>query len=945
MPLLLRALRRAHLVRGVLAFTPLLLVAAPSAAQSANTRLPLPFDPAVTVGTLPNGLRYYIHARPVPAHRAELRLAVDVGSVLEEPTELGVAHFVEHMAFNGSRHFAKLEIQHQLEAMGMQFGADLNAATTSDETTYRLTVPTDRADALPTGVRILADWAHGVTFDSAAVDAERGIILSEWRLRTRAGGSDYRLTTRYVHEVLQGSAYGDRLPIGDPQIIQHVSRAELARFYARWYRPQRMAVVVVGDVEPRTVVKLIERELGTIPVGPRTPETSRGFPERTVPPITAPAYVVAVDSSSTLPSAALVYRLPPRAQGREALRSQFLESMVTQIVGERADFLALGTVSTDRPARAVRTLALQSTVTSRNVRGTLAKLMAIPAQVLAHGFTDDEVGRARALLLTQYEHAFDGRATLPSAELADAYQSVFLGGGSVPSPDTLLAAAREHLTGLTAISRDEVDSAARAILGQPGRVTFVRVSPDVASLDARTVSALGDSVAHAPQPTYRDQFQSLPWIASLPPAGRVDSVRQIPGIDAAIWMLSNGARVVLKRTGLNPNQIVIQAVARGGLSLLPDSEYIDGRLGLSALSAGGFGAFSPAAMQRKLGLTGAQAGVTVNVWDFVANIFGGSSPRDAETLLQLMHLAFTAPRVDTAAITRFRSETRASLRNPSAQAQQEFAAIRFNNNPRGRPVTAAMVDSLDVNRAIHVYHEIFGDASTFTFYIAGAFNADSMRPLVERYIGSLPSTHAVKSWRDTGVRQIEGPRTVSIAQSDSGYTDVNIVLHAPMPIDSTTGLRLDALGGIAQRRLAQRLRTQLAGTYAVGISVQTVVVPVPHVEMVINFNADPARADSLADAAIGVLDSLAKFGPTESEVADLKALERRQLELQLRDDMYWVNTLARNGVDGFGYANGLVSPDPSVEGLDVEVLRAMAAQLLDTKKAIRVFFRPRAGKR
>ena len=938
------------------------LIAGPSSlvAQSATTQVATPlFDPRVTVGMLPNGLRYYIQAHPMPVHRAEMRLVVDAGSVLETPAELGVAHFVEHMAFNGSRRFAKLAIQHQLEAMGMQFGADLNASTTGDETAYRLSIPTDRPGTLATGMRILADWADGVTFDSAAVEAERGIIYGEWRLRM-SGPGDYERASRYLRSVLRGSAYGDRLPIGDTRIIQHVSRAELVRFYKRWYRPQRMAVIVVGDIDAQAVERLVRQEMGAIPATPRTPETNRAWPSRDVPVQAAPTYVVAEDPATLGPTVSLVYRLPESPTGGEQ-RSGLAEEIVTSIVGDRVGEVPPAASILDQPARHARTWTLQSTAPG-DIRTTVASLVTAVRQVVEHGFTDEEVERTRRQILAGRERQYTGWNALSSSALADAYQGAFLSGGVVPAPDSALAIARASLSGPGAITRAEVDAAARVILDQPGVVGFVGFPSAGQHVDAELVSAIADSVRRTHTPIFvahRDTsgsnaarqgssaaetdsaLSARPLIASLPLAGSVDSVRQLSAIGVTVWVLSNGARVVLRPTRFNPDQILAYAVAPGGLSRAASSEYIDSHLSAQAISLGGLGAFSPDALQRKLSLAGSSASVSAGFTEMSTDVWASAAASDAKTMFELLHLKFTAPRLDTAAIADWKNASRAALVQPLNLAQQEFQARRSHFDPRQRPTSAAMMDSLDARRAFAFYRARLGDASNFTFFIVGAFSPDSLRPLVERYLASLPSTNAHERWSDNGARQPNGPEKIDLHAGVPGRTAIILSYTVPVKYDAAAPLRIDAIAQIAQRRVLARLRTQLSATYGVGLSVQPVQYPWSHAEVSLNFDADPGRADSLAQAALAVLDTLARSGPTPSEVAEVVAYEKQHLDVGLQENQYWLLTLSQNAWNGFDLSTGLVSPDPRAAALTVDALRATAAEIFSSaQKAVRQFIRP-----
>lgn len=361
----------------------------------------LPLDTAVTTGTLPNGLRYYLRVNHVPAHRAELRLVVDAGSVLEDDDQRGIAHFLEHMAFNGTTRFGKQGIVHYLESMGMRFGADLNATTGYDETIYRLTVPTDRPDAVRTGISILADWAHGITLDSAAVDAERGVILGEMRAQASASTP---VQERFAALLFNGSPYAQRVPLGMPKVIERAPRSALARFYHDWYRPDRMAVVIVGDFDKTIVEQQLRAELGAIPhAGP-----AREAPSRTIPwHHEAVAAVMAEPNISGASIAVSFRRLPAtrdttvsmHEQVVSRLRGQLVDRLVAGMLSERLDGLGRGKVAIEEPVRGAHMYTLRTSVPSSEVRTSLTALLATVEQARQHGFTADELKRASSWYL------------------------------------------------------------------------------------------------------------------------------------------------------------------------------------------------------------------------------------------------------------------------------------------------------------------------------------------------------------------------------------------------------------------------------------------------------------------------------------------------------------------------------------------------------------------
>ncbi|HEX6535949.1 MAG TPA: insulinase family protein [Gemmatimonadaceae bacterium] len=897
-------------------------------------------DSAATIGTLPNGLRYYIRRNATPAHRAELRLVVDAGSALEDSTQRGLAHFVEHMAFNGTTHFRKLDIVRYIESIGMRFGADLNAETTFDATTYRFTIPTDQPDALATGIRILADWAHGIGFDSAAVEAERGIIMGEWRSRTDAGGLGSRISERYFGELLAGSRFADRMPIGLPRIIETAPRAEIARFYHDWYRPERMAVVVVGDVDAKGVEALIHRELGAIPRA----NPGRARPSLVVPKRTAAAYAVVADSLVGDGSVTIAYRLPPLEHGtRAGFRQALIDRMVAYIVSERLTDMDRGTIGIEEPVRDVRTYTLRATARDGDARSALARLLGMVRQVVEHGFGPDELGRVRGYLLSTYENEFARRDALQSSVLADGYARCYLTGSVMQPVAAALDMAREDLSGADAISLDDLNAAARAAFAPSARTILVAASPrsKAGVLTESAVARVADSVATATTPTYASELQSMPLVAAPPEPGRVDSVRTLGVLGAREWVLSNGARVILDSTDFNPDQLLVEAIAPGGTSLAADSEYVDAQLATQALATSGLGTFTLPLLQKRLRGTAPSVSLTPFIGELNQGLSASSTPGDAETLFQMIHLAFTAPRADSTPIARWRGTLREQLASAQAEVERSIHAIVTRGNPRARMITPAMLDSLDPARALAFERARFADASAFTFYIVGAFHPDSLRPVVERWIASLPSTHAHETWRDLGVRPATGPGNIDAPVRPDARTTMQLAIAGGMTYDPESNMLLNAITEIAQRRLLDRLRTELHATYGVQVGASAARWPYPHYEIDVSFDAAPEQADSLAREAIAVLDTLRASGPTAQEVADVKSLEERRLQLGRRDNEYVLSMLVSNGWNGWDLGTGLADGDALLGVLVPERLEDAASRFLDTAHVLRIAIRPR----
>src|SRR5215471_9395545 len=613
----------------------------------------MPVDPEVLVGTLPNGLRYYVRANAKPVHRAELRLVVKAGSVLEDDDQQGLAHFVEHMEFEGTRHFPKQGLVDFLSSLGLGIGPDANAETSYDDTQYTLRIPTDQPGALDRALLVLEDWAQGATFDQSGIDRERGIVLEEWRLHLDA---DERTQDKVIRAQLAGSRYADRPPIGKPDIIAHAQREQLLRFYHDWYRPDLMAVIVVGDVDRDAVAAMIREHFASLS-GP-SPERPR--PTYDVPEHAGTRYAIVTDKEATTTAVQISDLRPARNQGsvggyREIMRDELFSDML----GARLDELArtanppFVSAAADRellPAPRTRDQALLQAIVSNNgVTSGLAALVTELQRLSRFGFTSTELARAKEAMMLTYERAVTESPDRESPSRADEYTRNFLQGEALPTIWQELAFHRRFLPGITLA---EVNKLTDNWFPADNRLIVV-AAPDGAGIvppDEKQLAAAMSAASANRLTAYVDAFNTgtgQTLMDSKPAAGTIVKTTQHPEAGITEWTLSNGATVVLKPTTLRENQILFRAAAPGGTSLASDADFVPARVADMVVPAGGVGKFNSVVLDRMM------AGKAVQVQPFIDEIDqgmrGGTTPQDLETMFQLMYLRFTQPRADPTA--------------------------------------------------------------------------------------------------------------------------------------------------------------------------------------------------------------------------------------------------------------------------------------------------------
>lgn len=924
----------------------------------------LPSDPAVTVGVLPSGLHYYLRTNSKPEQRAELRLVVNAGSVLEDDDQRGLAHFLEHMAFNGTEHFAKQELVEYLQSVGMSFGGDLNASTSYDEMVYKLTIPTDTARVIQKALQILDDWAHAVTIDPQAVEAERGVVLEEWRGSRGAGA---RIREQHDSLLYGGSRYAERPPIGLRTRIETARREEIARFYHDWYRPDLMAIIVVGDFDKAQMEAMIKKQFANIPA---TSAAARPRVTATIPNNAEPIISIVTDAEATSSSVQLLLKYPRGEPGtvasfRRGLVGGIYYSLLNQRLSEIAQranppFLSAGAGAGQLMGRTTSVYSLSASVKDNGIESGLAAMLTEVERVIQYGFTPTEFARQKKNMLRSIESSYAARKATTSASYAGNYISNFLIGTPMQSVEQSVALARELLPD---IGVDEVNQMAKewrattmSRSGKENRVENLVIlvsSPEKAGLrmpSKEALLAVFDSTvgtmsasAHRLEP-YKETVSTTPLVAHPPALGRVVSKGTIASVGVQQWRLSNGVRVFLKPTDFNADQLTITGYSPGGTSLASAADYVSTGLATEVLAIGGLGEFDRIELQKKLAGTRVSVGVSI---DQLSEGLGGSgSPKDAETLFQLIYLQFTAPRLDSIALAAFESAARTNLTNraasPSAAYQDSMRAILTQHNPLARPMTVAMIDSIDASRSLSFFHERFADASDFTFVIVGAFDPDSIKPLVERYLGGLPSISRKEEGRDLGIRPPKGVVRKMVYSGTEPKSETQLFFTGPATFAQETSYMLGSLSEVLKLRLTDKLREQLGGTYGVNVYVSLSQKPYEHYQVTIAFGSAPDRVDELAKAVFNVIESVKSDGATAAELREVTETQRRTQETNLRQNQFWLSSIATYDQSGWGLDEILLL-DESIKGLTAAKIKAAAQQYLDSRNYIQVSLLPKTA--
>lgn len=907
-------------------------LADPADAGSVPLDAELPVDPAIRTGTLDNGLTYYVRANHRPENRAELRLVVNAGSVLEGDDQRGMAHLLEHMAFNGTEHFEKHELIEFMESIGMRLGPDVNAYTSFDETVYMLQVPTDDPEFLSTAFQIMEDWSHAITLDSAEIDAERGVVVEEWRL---GQGASARMNEVQFPVIFKDSQYAERLPIGTEESIQTSTHEAIRRFYEDWYRPDLMAVIAVGDFDADAVEGLVRQHFeGLEPAADPRPRTTFEIPDQP-----GTDFAIATDPEAPNTSVAVFYRLDPAPEGTvgdyrrslvEFLYNSMLNARFQEITQKPDSPIVYGASAKGAMVRSKDIYQLFAGVPPDGVERGLDTLLTEAARVAQFGFTASELERTKVNLLRGIERAYDDRANRRSNGFVSEYTRAYLQGEPTPGLEYEYELYQRFVP---EISLAEVNEIGREWISDGNRVVLVNApeSDEVVLPGEAELLTVLDTAADKELTAYEDTVSDEPLMPVLPDAGSIVDTTRIAELDITEWTLSNGAKVVLKPTDLRDDEIRFSASSPGGTSLASDEDYVIASTASAVVNISGLGQFNLVDLQKKM--AGIAANASASIGEFSEGLSGSASPKDLEALFQLINLRFTAPRVDPEAVQAFLEQGRASLANQEATPGYRFTKrlteVRWQDHPRRQAQTLEWLDEWDAQRSFEFYQERFADASDFTFFFVGTFDLETIRPLVERYIASLPALDRDEDWSDVGVRHVEGRIEEVVHAGIEPQSQTRLYFTGPFEQVREQRVVLPAMGLVLQNRLRDVLREELGGTYGVGVSASQSSRPIDSYTITISFGSDPERVDELTAAVFAEIERLQAAPPEESEVADVRTNYLRSFETNQESNSWWLSTIAA----AYAYDRdplNLLTYEETVEAITPEMIQAAAQQYFST---------------
>lgn len=864
-----------------------------SAPKAVNLQQTLPFDAAVTSGTLPNGLKYYVRKNTRPANRVVLRLAVKTGSLDEADDQQGLAHVLEHMAFNGSAHFKPGELISYFESTGSRLGPHVNAQTGFEDTIYMLDLPTDKPIIVEKGLTAFADFAGGLTLDAKEIDKERGVVVEEWRGGLGAGS---RVRDKQIPVLFYQSRYADRLPIGKPEILKAFPPSRLRAFYDAYYRPSNMAVVVVGDLDAQKLEDMVKAAFGGITARGPAP----GARQVTVPLHTETLVSVVTDPEITQSSVSLIRKRPRGSSDtvgdyRRSLVQRFFEQMLNDRLDEisrRPDAAFLGAgIGGGGLSPDVETVSLGASVQSGKIAEGLASVAREAKRAREFGFSAGELDRAKKWMAAYYERAHTERDKTDSGAFAQEYLNHFLEGEPSPGIGFEYRLVQQLLPGITAA---EVTALGKTLLADDSRV-ILATSPQKADITVPTADELKAALAAVESTAvtaWKDTPSTRELIERKPEPAAIVATRKIDEVGLTVVTFANGVDAWLKPTDFKNDQVVFSLQAKGGTSLAPASDYVEASLSAAYVNLSGAAGLKALDMQKLL--AGKLAGATPFASLSTHGFNGSAAPAQLETALQLLYARFTQPGDDPEAFELLKRQLNSfvanRLDNPETVFGDKLEEVNTSGHYTSKPLTVDRVNTLDRAKMTTFYKQRFSNAADFTFFMVGTFKIDDALPLLAQYVGGLPSAGTSSSdFKDLGIAFPAATRRTTVEKGREPKSQTVISFFADPPgNDPMEQERALAATDVLEIALRDILREELGQTYTVSVDLSQGLPQRGGGHVEVSFGAAPDNIEKMTARVLQEVQRLQKEGPSEDLVTRAKETARRSYETQLRQNDYWL---------------------------------------------------------
>ena len=863
-------------------------------AQNIDLKQPLPINPKVKIGKLDNGLTYYIQTNQKPENRAIFYLAVNAGSVLETEDQVGLAHFAEHMGFNGTKQFPGNSMIDQLEKKGIVFGREINAYTSFDETVYYLTLPTDDEELFNMGLKILDGWAFGMLMTGEEIDKERGVIIEEWRVR---GGANERLRDKTMPTELKGSQYAKRLPIGTLENLQQFKYSSIRNFYKTWYRPDNMAIVVVGDFDAEKMEKMI---IDYFEMNDK-PSTPINRPSYTIPDNKEPLIAIATDIEATSTNFSLNFKQPHlntetvgdfRRNLTHSLFAEMLNARISELGEKKTAPFQFGYAYYGSYWSRVND-AFQLYFYAKENKGLQSFEVALTEikRLQQHGFLETELNRAKEELLSRYEKSAIEDSKRESRSIASSYGYHFLENYPIAGAENNYNFAKELMSG---ISLTEINNIINQwIKDENITVNFTLPEKKGVKVPAeKDFLSLFEKVKKMNTTPYVDEVSTLPFLAKEPKAGKVEKRTYNEKFDYTELILSNGATVVIKNTDFKNDQIVFHAYSWGGTSLYPDNKLLNAQFASNVIRNCGIGNYNPTELSKFM--AGKNCWVYPWTTDLGEGLDGNSTVKDLETFMQHLYMTFEAPRKDQEAFETMLDSWKTSINMQKNSPDYKFSLFNYKlKYPNDKRSIVQLEEShlkmMNLNEMLNIYKERFSNASDFVFYFVGNIDMETFVPLVEKYVGGISSTGKKEQWIDRSSDFSKGVVDKTLYAGIGEKSRFSIAANKPFEWNAKERLCVNVLMDIIDIKMTEDIREKLGGTYGVWFGLSPEAFPKPEISMNISLGCDPTRVDELTNAIWVILDEIIKNGPSEIDLDKVKKQLCNRREVAMKENGSWVD--------------------------------------------------------
>lgn len=902
----------------------------------AQMAMPLPMDPNVRYGKLDNGMTYYIRHNEKPDNRADFYIAQKVGSVLEEESQRGLAHFLEHMAFNGTTNLPGMTLRNYLQSRGVKFGENLNAYTAIDETVYMVTnVQTDIPGLVDTCLLILHDWSSFIALEDAEIDNERGVILEEERT---TGGANRRVMEQLLPKMYPGSPYGERLPIGTREVIANFSYQDIRDYYHKWYRPDLQGIIIIGDIDVDAIEARIKEMFADIPAPVNPAERTQFMIEDNEEPIVA----IASDPELTSYQIMMFHKqdVTPDSLKNDInyWLSQYVINIVTRMQNNRLQELTqkpnppfvYGYSYYDDYYISPTKEAWTNGVIAKDLQGieeAISAMVAETKRMQQYGFTASEYERAKADFMKHIESAYNERNNTENEKHVDACLDHFLHNEPMMDIETKYQLYQQIMPSLPI---EAINAIVKELIPENNFVMTLQAPQregEVLPTEEELLAMYNKAMTIEVEPYVEEVFEG-PIVAELPVPGTVKKEKTDKVLGTTEWTLSNGMKVIYKQTTFKDDEIRMSAYSQGGLTALPqDDPYTLQVLG-DIITLGGVGEFSAIDLPKVL------AGKKVNVSPYISTysegMSGSCSPKDLETMMQLVYLYFTAPRADEEAFTSEMQRTKAMLKNmelnPMITLSDSLNKVMYNDHPLVKRMTAEDYDKVDYAKAMEMYKDRFADPNNFTFIFVGNIDVETFKPLVEQYLASLNKNKRKDNWKNVGIEITEEDYVTHYQKEmKDAKTSVYMIYNGDMKYNLKNQVYMSVLSDVLDIVYTKTIREEQGGTYGVGVMGTVNNRPNDNFRFLIAFDTNDEVYATLMDIAKAGLRDMAENGPRQEDLSKVLENKLKKRTEQLQENAFWTNAIISNEADDIDI---LTEYEEIINGITVESLADFTKQIL-----------------